>query len=184
MKRIFIAVDIRQDIRKIIYRSVRKYFSYSDNIRLTAPENIHITFKFLGNTEDKEIISIRETIKESISEFKNFRYRLEDNIDAFPDRRRARIFFIGIGEGRKKFTDLHKSIEARLEELGIIKDMRDFYPHATIARIRSPISMKETASSIEPIFSDMLECSRVSLYESILKQDGVKYINIERFSLK
>ena len=62
--------------------------------------------------------------------------------------------------------------------------MRDFYPHATIARTRSPISMKETAGSAEPIFPGMLECSRVSLYESILKQDGVKYVNIERFGLK
>ncbi len=184
MKRVFIAADIRQDIRKIIYRSAKKYFSYSDNIRLTTPENIHITFKFLGNTRDKEIISIRETIKESISGFTSFRYRLEDSIGAFLDKRRARVFFIGVGEGRKKFTDLHKSIETGLEELGIIKDMRDFYPHTTIARIRSHISMKETAGSIEPIFSDMLECSRISLYESILEQDGAKYINIERFSLK
>ena len=184
MKRIFIAVDIKQDIRKIIYKSAKKYFSYLDNIRLTAPENIHLTFKFLGDTEDKDLISIRKTIKGSISGFKNFRYRLEDNIGAFPDKRRAKIFFIGVREGIKEFAGLHKSIESGLEELGIIKDMRDFYPHATIARIRSPISMKETAGSIEPIFSGMLECSSISLYESILKQDGVKYINIERFGLK
>ena len=184
MKRIFIAADIRQDIRKIIYRSAKKYFSYSDNIRLTAPENIHITFKFLGDAGDKEIIGISETIRGSISGSRNFRYCLEDNIGAFPDKRRARVFFLGIGEGREKFTDLHKSIETGLEELGIIKDMRDFYPHTTIARTRSPVSMGKTAGSIGPIFSDMLECSSISLYESILKQDGVKYINIERFSLK
>ena len=185
MRRIFIAADIDQDIREIIYKFCNKHFSYSDSIRLIPEENLHITLKFIGNIENTEIINIKEIIKKIISRFECFRYCLEDNIDAFPDKRRSRIIFIGIKEGKNKFMDLQKSIENGLEGLKVIRDTRIFNPHITIARIRPFLNIEEINNSIvHHIYSDMLKCISISLYESISEPDGVKYINIERFSLK
>lgn len=183
MKRIFIAADIEQDIREIIYKFNQKYFSYSNNIKLTIEENLHITFKFLGNIPDKEIFYIKKTIKESLLGFRYFKYCLEDVIGAFPDKREAMILYAQIGEGRKKFIDLHRSIEAGLDRMGIIKDRRIFNPHITIARIKPALNIEERSVFSRFIIKE-LKCSRVSLYESILKTDGVKYINIESFSLE
>ncbi|HAJ96001.1 MAG TPA: RNA 2',3'-cyclic phosphodiesterase [Actinobacteria bacterium] len=183
MKRIFIAADIRQDIREIIYKFAQRNFSYSDNTRLIIAENLHITFKFLGNTPDKEIFCIKETIKKSVSGFGYFKYCLEDSIGAFPDKRRARILFIGIEEGREKFKELHSSIETGLDRMGIVKDSRSFYPHITFARMSPALSIEEGSIRRGPV-PTALKCSRISLYESILGAERVKYINIGRFSLK
>jgi len=183
MKRIFIAVDIEQDIREIIYKYTQSHFSYSDNIRLTIAKNLHITFKFLGNTPYKEIFDIRKAIKESVSGYRYFKYCLEDSIGAFPDKKGARILYFGIGEGSEKFKDLHRSIETGLDRIGIMKDRRSFHPHITTARISPALNIEERSGYYGPILTE-LKCSRISLYESILGVDGVKYINIGRFSLK
>lgn len=183
MKRIFIAADIEQDIRKIIYNFAKRHFSYSNNIKLTIAKNLHITFKFLGNIPDKEIFDIKEIIKESISGYRYFKYCLEDSIGAFPGKEEARILYAPVGEGSEKFMDLHRSIETGLSRMGIMKDRRCFHPHITIARIGPTLNVEEISGHGGPILT-ALKCSRVSLYESILGPEGVKYINIGRFSLK
>ena len=106
MKRIFIAADIEQNIREIIYKFTQRHFSYSNNIKLTIAENLHITFKFLGNTPDKEVSGIKKIIKVSVSGYGYLKYCLEDSIGAFPGKRGARVLYVPIGEGREKFKDL------------------------------------------------------------------------------
>jgi 2'-5' RNA ligase len=183
MKRIFIAADIEQDKREIIYKFTQRHFSYSNNIKLTIAENLHITFKFLGNIPDKEIFGIKETIKESVSGYTYFKYCLEDSIGAFSGKRGAMVLYVSVREGKEKFKKLHRSIEAGLDKMGIIKDRRNFHPHITIARIGHALNIEERYGYGGPILT-ALKCSRVSLYESILGPDGVKYINIGRFSLE
>jgi RNA 2',3'-cyclic 3'-phosphodiesterase len=184
VKRIFIAADIRKDIKLIIYKYALKHFSYSDNIRLVPPEKLHITFKFIGGIEVSKVESIKEAIKKSISMSRCFKYSIEEKIGAFPGIRKARVSIIGIKEGRDKLFEMYGAIESNLKELGIPEDNRDFSPHITIARIKPPLNIEKAAGSTLPVFKGLIECNSISLYESILQGNGAKYINIERFDLK
>ncbi len=184
VKRFFIAADIREDIKLVIYKYALKHFSGSDNIRLVPPENLHITFKFIGSMEINKIESVKKTIKSSISSFRCFKYSMGKKINAFPCIRKAGVLIIGIKEGADRLFEIYNVIESKLEELGIPKDRRAFTPHITVARIKKPLNIERSVVPDLPIFEEYVECNSISLYESILQRNGAKYINIERFDLK
>jgi 2'-5' RNA ligase len=183
-RRIFIAVEISQEIRKIIYEQSRKAFSKHGHIKIIPPENIHITLKFLGNTQDEDIGKIIDGINYAVSGYNSFDYSLDGNIGAFPNPGRAKIAFIGIKKGSKKFLSLYESIEDKLYSLGIEKEKRSFHPHITIARIKKPTDIGSTEWDPADMRGYDPEASSVAVFESILGRHGARYIIIERFVLK
>jgi 2'-5' RNA ligase len=183
-RRIFIAVEVSEEIRKAIFEQSRKVFSALDNIKIVAPENLHITLKFLGNTRDQDIGKIIDAIKEAASSHRSFDYTLEERIGAFPSTGRARIAFIGIREDGNNITGLYESIEEKLSHLGIAKEKRSFHPHVTIARIRKPSDIGSVEWDPVSLRNYDPEASSVTMFESILGRQGARYIIIERFVLK
>jgi RNA 2',3'-cyclic 3'-phosphodiesterase len=183
-KRFFIAADIKEDIKSVIYKYSLENLSSFNNIRLIPPENLHITFKFIGSMEINKIEIVKKTIKRSISSFRCFKYSMEEKISAFPSIRKARVLIIGIKEGAYKLIEMYNAIESNLKEVNIPEDRRDFSPHITVARVKKPLNIESTEVPDLPIFKGFAECTSISLYESILQRNGAKYINIERFDLK
>jgi 2'-5' RNA ligase len=183
-RRIFIAVVISEDIRRIVYEQSRKAFAAREQIRIIPPENIHITLKFLGDTRDEDIGRIINAVSAAVSGHKSFEYSLEDRIGAFPSTGRAKIAFIGINRGRDHISSLYESIEDKLYSLGIEKEKRSFHPHITIARIKKPSDIGSVKWEITDLKGYSPEASSVAVFESILGRRGARYIIIERFVLK
>jgi 2'-5' RNA ligase len=183
-RRIFIAIEISEDIRRAIYGQARKAFSAYDRIRIIPPDNIHITLKFLGDTRDEHIVNIINAVSTAVSGHKSFDYSLEERIGAFPNTGRAKTAFIGINRGRNDISSLYGSLEDNLYNLGIEKEKRSFHPHITIARIKNPSDIGSIEWDPAGLPEYAPEAESVTLFESILGRHGARYIIIERFVLK
>ena len=180
------------DLPSYIKEAVCKFSLYvlenCDSVRPVKTTNMHITLKFLGGVPADGIDMIKTAIRVAVSSFKSFSFEVDGKIDAFPDKRRARTVFAGIGEGRQELKDLYLSLEGSLErvynQFGIKASRRDFTAHITLARFRHPEDITEAVRDAGNIVPIGIRCKDIVLLESILDPGGARYIKLGEFSLK
>jgi len=131
--RAFIAIDTKA-FPKLI-QLAQELKQTKANIKLVEPENIHITLKFLGDTDENLIEEINKIIEESVQKTKPFEIQLK-NTGVFPNQNYIKVIWIGIHNG-EKIAEIAQQIDEKLVELGFEKEKRPFSPHLTIARVKS-----------------------------------------------
>ena len=145
---------------------------------------MHITLKFLGETQEAHIDRIAEVIKESIENIKPFKITLE-NTGVFPKPSYIRIIWIGItgGENLKIIADY---LNNHLVDLGYKKENKVFTPHLTVARVKNPGDRKLLMETIEKyrnkIFSEET-VEKIYLKKSTLTPKGPIYNTIKEIKL-
>src|SRR5205823_505347 len=121
--RLFVALDIPDEIRQRIARFMEGVREFAPDPRWVRPESLHVTLKFIGETQQvEEIRRALETIAGSGFDL-SFR-----GVGFFPTPRSARVFWIGIGAD-ERLVNLAASIDAALMPLGIEKESRAYSPH-------------------------------------------------------
>jgi len=177
MIRLFIALELSKRQKKEIGEFQEKVKEHLHNVRWVKPDNIHLTLKFLGETEEDKVEPIKEAIDQVCSGFKPFLTRY-GGAGVFPSERKARVLWVGIKEGEESVCKLAEKFEEAMTSLGYKKEKRSFHPHLTIGRIRkSPpensiqIFLTEGKSFIS---SDVI-IKKVILFESNLTRSGAIY---------
>lgn len=139
------------------------------SVRWVNKENLHITMKFLGETEKKA--AIEEKMKEIRKEFSPFKVSLK-GVGAFPSPKRARILWVGIEEGLKNLTELFTAIDEKMHVLGFEKEKRNFTPHITFARVKK--GKYRLPENVEFYF-ESFPVNEVTLFKSTLTSKGAIY---------
>lgn len=147
----------------------------------SKPENLHVTVKFLGDTDRETETRLIDSLSRIAASFTPFRLRL-----AKPEILGKRVISIAVDSDPPTVFSLEKAIDTACERLGFEREGRRFHPHLTIARIRRPEGTTELTrhflkAQIEPLGFEVRE---IVLYESELGAGGSVYNEIERFSLK
>lgn len=183
-KRLFIAIDIPDFMKDDIYDFTAALLGEGRHIKLVSAPNIHITLKFLGNTNIDKVEKIKKAIETTADRFGRFKYEISGKINAFPSLANARIVFLEIGSGGERISEIYDELENNLSRIKIRKEKRDFSPHITIARIRNKNNMEQFIDRHKMSPASLLECSDITLFESQLKPHGAEYIILGKFSLK
>jgi len=79
----FIAIDIESFPKLIEFEQDIK--NTGANVKLVEPENIHLTLKFLGDTDELLIDRIGDIIKDSVKEIESFEIQLK-SAGVFPKK--------------------------------------------------------------------------------------------------
>jgi 2'-5' RNA ligase len=184
MKRLFAAIKLHPTEAFLSrYYAVKRNLQ-DEKIKWVAPENIHITLKFLGETPDHHIPGINLALKEAANCFSPFRYELE-NIGIFGSSYKPRVIWMGIHD-KGVISELAASVFKQLEHIGIEKDRQNFVPHLTIARIKSIQDKKHFQEVIEKYREGGIQKEEVNqfhLFESILRPEGPEYTILKSFTL-
>ena len=131
------------------------------NAILVKPEKMHLTVRFFGKAELDETIAV---LKSAVDGFKKFEVLL-DHVDAFPNRKMARVVFCGVCD-----TDA-------LESLMRLAGQKRPHGHLTLARLATPRTVKKAA--IEPI---AFTSQKLSLVNSVLGNEA-HYETLEEWNL-
>jgi 2'-5' RNA ligase len=129
----FIAVDI--DVFSKIKMFSNEVKKSGVNLKLVEPENIHLTLKFLGDTDEALIDKIEEIMKKSVENINPFEIQL-NSVGVFPNLNYIKVVWIGIQNG-ENLDIIAKDINEKLANLGFNRDKRGFSAHLTIARVKS-----------------------------------------------
>ena len=174
----FIAIDIDSFPKLIEFE--REIKNSGANVKLVEPENIHLTLKFLGDTDESLIDRIEEIMKESVKEIKPFTIKLK-SAGVFPNERYIKVMWIGIENG-EIIGKIANKIDEKISNLGFKKEKRKFSVHLTIARIKSAKNKEKLMQIIEryrDIEFATITVDSIILKKSELTQKGPIYSTLK-----
>jgi len=178
--RTFIGIDLPDDIKE----NLKEVVDRLKKIREAKPvkiENLHITLKFLGEVEEKDIENIKEKLKNCAENFEIFDVEIK-GIGVFPSEKRVRVLWIG-AEDEGYLKKLNNKIEEALTKFGFEKE-KDFVGHITVARFKSVPNLnfiKEISEKYKEFLFGKFKVDRFNLYESKLTPEGPIYKVIAKF---
>lgn len=133
--RCFIAINLPDRIRSSIDSLITELRKTGADVSWVPAERIHLTLKFLGNTDNAMIPEITERLSKKLSHYSAFYIKIV-GVGSFPSEKRPRVLWVGI-ENSAVLNSIWKDMDAELAELGFQSEDRPFSPHLTIGRVRS-----------------------------------------------
>jgi 2'-5' RNA ligase len=172
--RLFLAINLPKEIKNQIVELGEMLKDYA-RLKCVEEKNLHITLKFLGESDTDTVISALEGVA-----FKPFVASLR-GLGTFPNMDYIKVIWAGCEKGSDEIVTLHDRIESVLNEF---KKDNNFHPHATIARVKSVRDKKGLVDSIQQSrdFGE-LEVKSFELMKSELLIDGPQYEIIKSFNL-
>ncbi len=168
--RAFIAINLPDRIKEKILEMTKEF--QEKGIRKVGKQNLHLTLKFLGDVNEKNVEEIMQILK--TVDCAKFEVSLK-NIGFFPNENFIKVVWLGIENGRNELIELQKQIDQKLEKCGF-KSEGTYEPHLTIARVKSIKDKKEFLDKLKKIkFEDNFRVSNFELIESKLNPSGPVY---------
>jgi 2'-5' RNA ligase len=187
--RVFIAIDIDKQIRKglgILQDELRsKVDIRKSDVKWVRPEAIHLTLKFLGEINDKQIINVCNITKDVTSRHRMF--ELEVETVGYFGGRSARVLWVGVGQNSENLLQLQNDLEERLALGGWPKDARKFSGHLTLCRVRNSkagVKLAQITQEYKDFKLGTISADTVSVYQSQLTPTGPIYTVLGSYGLK
>jgi len=155
MHRVFIAINLPEDIKEELVRYQDRHFDL-EAAQWTKKENLHITLEFIGNASDEDLEDIFKKTEELAKKMPLFEISL-NKISYFPDNRMPRYIFAT--DGRYHVT------LARIRQW----EWRKISPE------ERPDIKEELNLSFKP--------KSIEVMESFLKREGPEYRVLKSYSL-
>jgi 2'-5' RNA ligase len=184
--RTFIAVEIPAEVKDHANRLIARLQTAGAKVTWVAPRNMHWTLKFLGDVDMLETPKICEAVARAVEPLAPFDVEAR-GAGGFPDTRRPRTVWIGMGQGTAELAELHDAIERELAGLGYPKDNRRFRPHLTIGRVRGATAIEELGLLVEKnadFASGLSTVYEVIVFASELGPDGPTHEPLGHAELK
>jgi 2'-5' RNA ligase len=174
--RCFIAINLPKEVKEKIDKIIKKL--PEKGIKKVASKNLHLTLKFLGET------NLIEEVEDKLDEIKFERFVVKlKRIGCFPNKNFIKVVWIGVEEGGEEVKELQRKIDDKLADL--FKKEKNFEPHLTIARIKFLKDKNKFYEELEKIqFEASFEIESFELMKSILQREGPIYKIVRSFKLK
>ena len=198
-KRLFVSVDC--DPLADAIREAQEPLADLAGVRVTDPEQVHVTLKFLGDTPDDRVRAAEECVAAAVddADVGPFDCHLA-GYGVFPSLDYISVVWLGVAEGDMELTRLHRAVERETVAAGFdAYDHDSFTAHATVARMDDARSKREVQDLVRAArtgASDPGElgpraspdvgtfrAEEVRLTESRLTDDGPVYETAARFPL-
>lgn len=195
MIRTFLAVELSNDLRNqitLVQQDLKQRLGRdsSTDIRITwvQPSSIHLTMKFLGDTDEQLIEPLREAIERAISGHRAVHVPIE-RLGVFPRLQQPRVLWVGPseqweqGDDVKRLAELHRAVEDCCQSFGFAPEGRPFSPHLTFARVKEGerhVGQVLSKSGVmdRPISFGLLSVESVVLMKSELRPTGSLYAKL------
>lgn len=177
--RTFIAIAVPGRV-KTVQEMLKSTLDHSrKSIRWMRSGAIHLTLKFNGPTPGEIVPKITSRLDNLAAAFQPFELEITGT-GCFPDPRRPRVLWLGVGGAVEPLRDLTARIHRALSPLGFPDEGSQFTPHVTIGRLRYPqkhtpdiTRFLQTAYQSIPV-----EVDRIHLISSELLPEGPVYMTL------
>jgi len=180
--RAFISVDLQKEESVEAFAAALK--NADPTLKVVDPSHMHITLKFLGDTDEKLLPRIAEVMVEAAKGIAPFNIAFKGT-GAFPSKNRIRVVWVGMNDTLPMAT-MAGRLDEGLAELGITREARPFAPHLTVARARGDVPNPSIRQLIENHADDDFgsqEVTAIRLKKSVLTKCGPVYSTLEEVTL-
>lgn len=176
--RAFIALPLP---RKVIdHLSTVQHCLAAEGIRArwVRPEGMHLTLKFIGRLEPEKAPAVHAVLDRVAVQYSPLQLTAL-GLGGFPNRRRPRVLWVGIGGDTARLERLQQDIDTGLAALGWPGEKRPFKGHLTLARARGRCPFESGIDRIvvqcEPQTPLGFMADKLVLYRSRLRPEGAIY---------
>jgi RNA 2',3'-cyclic 3'-phosphodiesterase len=167
--RLFVALDLPDDAREDLVRWRARALDHPD-LRLVAPEALHVTLVFLGHLDEELIPRIEELIEPPSVEPPVLR---AVGVKPVPPRG-PRLFALDLEDEGGRCGAIQAAVSDALSAEGLYEpEKRPFWPHVTLARVRKGGRVRRLDVADPP--GDAWAGTAVTLYRSRLSRAGAQY---------
>lgn len=180
--RTFIAIELEETLL-IAIRGVQDKFKRQvppGSVRWVAPDGIHLTLKFLGDTPEGRLPEIEAALRRACAGFTPFEFSVEGR-GCFPNYRRPRVIWVAVRDKGQTLARLNAAIEREVSPLGWPTEDRPFSPHLTLGRVGQSADRSAEMAIGQAIEKSVVEqiglqkVTAVSLIRSELRPAGAVY---------
>jgi 2'-5' RNA ligase len=180
--RTFIAVRI--PVTEPISSVIRQLRSMRPGLKVVPTDQLHVTLKFLGETDDSLVPRLGSLLHEIAATEATCEMNLA-GLGAFPNLARPAVVWAGFVDP-ESLVRLASSLESRCEALGFPCEARPFRPHLTLARIKSapPESLAELIRGRIDTRFETVTIRALELFRSDLLSAGPTYTSLVSVPLR
>ena len=177
-KRLFVAIPLPNAVRN----ALSQIDLQQPGCKPVAPENLHLTLKFIGNVRQSLTANISAALR-SVN-LPPFELTIQ-GVGVFPSCDNPTVLWAGLKQPEPQLVQLQAQIEECLLPLGIDWEQRRYTPHITLARCRNihPEQCNQLLQQWQNFTLLPFEVERFVLYRSELKSFGAVYLEEETFTL-
>lgn len=180
----FVAVRIDGAVAQT-KRLVERLEKEIEGVRWVAPDQFHVTVKFLGDMDNRILPSVCTELSKACESVSAFPASLS-GLGTFPKGKPPRVIWAGVNEGRQWLTELYDRLDQSLAELGVAPEGRAYTPHLTLGRVGRQADAARVLELLEansPRVDYPFEVSEVVLMESIKQRGSFIYEPIDTVRL-
>jgi 2'-5' RNA ligase len=181
--RTFIAAELGRDTIQRLGALIAGLKPSGGMVRWVKPENIHLTFKFLGEIQPNDIPAIHEALERAVPACEVCSVQAA-RLGAFPNLRKPRVLWIGL-DNREGLERIHRPVERELALIGYPPEKRPFRPHLTLGRVRSFRGWDKLQAEIEKnldFSAGQCLIDRLVFFESRLRPSGAEYLKLKTYA--
>ncbi len=180
--RLFIGLEIPEFVKDQIEKHKKEIYGFQPGLRWEPKEKIHITLKFLGETEPSLVPEIKNRLRELGKDQKAFNLRII-KYGLFYRQGNPSILWAGLKHSPllAQFAD---KINSELAPLGFRKENRKFKPHLTILRLKGNEDRRKIEDFVHYYFNPLtFTADNLVFFRSKLQPGGSVYKKIESIKL-
>ena len=186
--RTFMAIELPSETRQ-------KLVEVQNRLRSSAPphavgwvaaQNFHLTLHFLGNLPVEKTEPLSRALTERVVGLAPFSLKLLE-LGCFPNLRRPRVIWVGVGGDTEALMALHGSLGQLLNDLiGFTPEGRPYAPHLTLGRVSKGIPSRRLEQLAQALTGQISQVGQVgevpvngvSLMKSELTRHGPIYTQL------
>lgn len=180
--RAFLAVELAPEIRSELGALQARLASGAGGAagRWVKPEGIHLTLKFLGEVDTRQLPELYAATDRACETISPFAVQVT-GWGCFPNTRRPRVVWAGVNDPSGRLAALQQRIERACAALGYAPEKRAFSPHLTLARVRQEASLFDVQALGSAVATNLLgalgeqRVGEVRIYKSDLRPEGAVY---------
>jgi RNA 2',3'-cyclic 3'-phosphodiesterase len=181
--RAFLAVEVNPELVYKISEIQKKLAEANAMVKFVETENLHFTFKFLGDITPEKADNIVEITEEKLKPYSPFNIKIRGT-GVFPNMGYIRVIWLGV-EHPGAFSKVQRELDEEFSKMGFKKE-RSYTPHLTIGRVKGTEN-KELLVSIVKELEDVeigtMKVDRLILKKSELTPVGPMYTDLKEIFL-
>lgn len=179
--RTFIAIPIPENIKVQLQELINRFRGFIPDraVKWVNVENMHLTIKFLGDSNEKVNQEIGDKLSEFVESVSPFSLHLSGT-GAFPNLSSPKVFWVGCSKPLE-LIQISQNIEEICQQFGFEKEVRPFSPHLTIGRTAkhsSPSQLRDLTQEFGRYNKKdfgQFPVSKIVIYKSDLTPQGPIY---------
>lgn len=197
MIRTFLAVDLTEELRTqlgVLQQDLKRRLTHdlTQDIRIAwvSPASMHLTVKFLGETDERLIEPMRAALAPVAARYLPMALPL-DRLGVFPGLQQPRVLWVGPSpeweesDDAGRLTEFRRAVEDCCRPFGFEAEGRSWNPHFTLARIKEGerrVGQALAAGGVldQPVTLGVLTVASLVMIKSDLRSTGSLYTRVWR----